>query len=146
MMAECERNLRALVMAAQAYEQQTDGTLDSDRWPGQLAPFLRATGSGEEVLHCPDDASTAESSYALAAKPTPGSHDAVLFFESEGKVSGGPGDMAFRHADCGLAATRSGRVLHVTRADAAQAAKTRLLTADVTDDGDVLSERATARW
>ncbi len=146
MMAQCERNLRALVMAAQAYEQQTGGVLDPARWPEQLRPFLKATGSGDEALHCPDDGSTTESSYALAPRPTPGSHDAVLFFESAGKRSGGPSDMAFRHADCGLVATRSGRVLHVTREDADRAAKTHSLTADMADDGDVLPEKATARW
>jgi len=63
--ARCERNLRALGLAARVHAEQTDTPLDPDDWAEELLPYLRGLGHDASVLTCPMDEADADVSYAI---------------------------------------------------------------------------------
>ena len=141
-LARCERNLRALQMAAQLYHEQTGASLDPERWPDQLEPFRKKVAQPGDDGTCPK--AEKGSGYALNPAAASGGEgeDRVLFFESDA-LSGAPSDLSFRHDRSALLVTVSGKVLHVREAAAKASGP---ISGDLMSDGTVLGKTASATW
>jgi hypothetical protein len=137
-LARCERNLRALGLAARVHAEQTDTPLDPDDWAEELLPYLRGLGHDASVLTCPMDEADADISYAINDRALEADHPAdgtVLFFESDGRSSGAREDMVRRHDGSALLSTTDGAVVWVEESSYFQI-----------DDGEVLDEAVAVVW